>query len=193
MTQQELDRRIREAELIRSSRRTISLEIRADGGLRIRAPYRMPKMEIQRFVRKNRNWIARKMEQADRRAQEKGELVPFTEEELQLLTEQARRELPQRAAEFAWQMGVTYGRITIRHQKTRWGSCSSKGNLNFNCLLMLTPREVQDYVLVHELAHRAEMNHSPRFWALVEKILPDYREQRKWLRTEGRRLIERLP
>ena len=193
MTEQELERRIQEAELIRSRRRTISLEIKADGGLRIRAPYYTTKTEIWRFIRKNRNWIARKIDLEERRALLKDKIVPFTEEELRGLTEQAKRELPQRAAEFAWQMGVTYGRITIRHQKTRWGSCSAKGNLNFNCLLMLTPREVQDYVLVHELAHLAEMNHSPRFWAIVENMLPDYKEQRKWLRTEGRKLIERLP
>ena len=82
-------------------------------------------------------------------------------------------------------MGVTYGRISIRSQKTRWGSCSAKGNLNYNWKLMLCPERVQDYVVVHELAHRKEMNHSPAFWAEVEKILPDYRERRKWLKTYG--------
>ncbi|HAN50208.1 MAG TPA: metal-dependent hydrolase, partial [Lachnospiraceae bacterium] len=86
-------------------------------------------------------------------------------------------------------MGVDYGRITIRHQKTRWGSCSGKGNLNFNCLLMLTPPEVQEYVIVHELCHRKEMNHSYRFWAEVEDVLPDYRVQEQWLKTNGGALI----
>ena len=89
-------------------------------------------------------------------------------------------------------MGVTYGKVTIRSQKTRWGSCSARGNLNFNCLLMLTPPEVQDYVLVHELAHRIEMNHSPRFWKIVENVLPDYKRRKQWLRKEGTLLIERL-
>jgi len=87
---------------------------------------------------------------------------------------------------------VTYGRITIRNQKTRWGSCSSKGNLNFNCLLMLAPPEVLDYVVVHELCHRMEMNHSKRFWSLVETVLPDYREQEKWLKGEGAVLLRRM-
>ena len=76
---------------------------------------------------------------------------------------------------------MTYGRITIRAQRSRWGSCSSKGNLNFNCLLMLTPSEIRDYVVVHELCHRIELNHSAYFWAEVARILPDYKECRKWL------------
>lgn len=118
--------------------------------------------------------------------------VPFTAEEIRILAERACAELPPRLAVFAARMGVTYGRVTIRNQKTRWGSCSSKGNLNFNCVLMLAPPEIQDYVLVHELAHRKEMNHSARFWAVVEGILPDYKERRKWLRVNGQVLIERL-
>ena len=82
-------------------------------------------------------------------------------------------------------MGVKYGRITVRRQKTRWGSCSSKGNLNFNCLLMLCPDFVVDYVVVHELCHLKQMNHSERFWAEVERVLPQYKEARKWLKENG--------
>lgn len=90
--------------------------------------------------------------------------------------------IPERVEYFAEMMNVTYGRITIREQKTRWGSCSSKGNLNFNWKLVLMPEEVLDYVVVHELAHRKEMNHSERFWNHVEKVLPDYQARRKLLR-----------
>ena len=193
MTQRELEYRITHAELIRSARRTLSLEIRKDGGLRIRAPYRMPERDIRRFIQKNLNWIVKKMDQTDRQLHMQEEIIPFTEKEIRVLTEQARRELIPRAAVYAKRMGVTYGRITIRHQKTRWGSCSAQGNLNFNCLLMLAPREVQDYVLVHELAHRREMNHSPRFWKIVEEQIPEYKERRRWLRTKGKHLIIRLP
>ena len=89
-------------------------------------------------------------------------------------------------------MGVTVSNITMRNQKTRWGSCSSKGNLNFNCLLMLCPEEIRDYVVVHELAHLKELNHSPDFWAQVAEILPDYKERRKWLGDNGGAMIGRL-
>lgn len=86
---------------------------------------------------------------------------------------------------FAPLVGVTYNRIFIKEQKTRWGSCSSLGNLNFNWKLILLDEELLDYVVVHELAHRKQMNHSPAFWAEVERILPDWRERRRWLREKG--------
>ena len=85
--------------------------------------------------------------------------------------------------DLAEKLGVTYGRITIRHQKTRWGSCSSSGNLNFNCALMNTTPEIIDYVVVHELCHRKQMNHSALFWAEVEKVLPNYKELRSALKN----------
>ena len=85
---------------------------------------------------------------------------------------------------------MTYGRITIRNQKTRWGSCSSKGNLNFNVALMLVPEEVMDYVVVHELTHRKEMNHSQSFWTEVERVCPEYRKYRAWLKKEGTAVLE---
>ena len=104
-----------------------------------------------------------------------------------------RKVIPARVAEWARQTGVTYGRVTVKKQKTLWGSCSAKGNLNFNCLLLRCPEDVMDYVIVHELCHRRELNHSPRFWAEVERILPEYRKPLKWLRTEGQALISRMP
>ena len=89
-------------------------------------------------------------------------------------------------------MGVTYGKVTLREQKTRWGSCSSKGNLNFNWKLALMPDEILDYVVVHELAHRMEMNHSDKFWKIVENVLPDYRERLSWLKANGGTLLARM-
>lgn len=106
-----------------------------------------------------------------------------------LLHNLALVDIPQRVKKFAPIVGVEYGRITIRMQKSRWGSCSSKGNLNFNCLLMAMPEEIRDYVVVHELCHRKQMNHSDKFWAEVEKVLPDYKASRKWLRDNGEEIM----
>lgn len=83
-------------------------------------------------------------------------------------------------------------RITIRSQRTRWGSCSSKGNLNFNCLLVLFPPEVIDSIVVHELCHRKHMNHSPQFYAEIEKVFPEYKKWHKWLNDNGGLYMERL-
>jgi predicted metal-dependent hydrolase len=172
-------------QLIRSRRRTVAIQILKDGVI-VRAPMKLPAAVIQAFVESKRGWIEKKL------AAQTQVLPGFTQAQLDELTGQAKQELPQKAAQYAALLGVDYGRITVRHQKTRWGSCSGKKNLNFNCLLMLAPERVRDYVVVHELCHLLEMNHSSRFWALVEKRMPDYRDARRWLRTRGKELIDRL-
>lgn len=174
--------------VIRSSRRTISVQIVPGGEVVVRCPLRMSNTDIRRFVESKSGWIEKYLEKQTAAAQ----LPAFTAEQLQALARQARQTIPECVAYFAPLVGVTCGRITIRSQHTLWGSCSSKGNLNFNCLLMLTPPEVLDYVVVHELCHRKEMNHSARFWAEVGRVLPDYQTQRKWLRENGTALISRL-
>ena len=106
------------------------------------------------------------------------------------MAEEALQIIPPRVKKYAELVGVTYGRITIRNQKTRWGSCSGKGNLNFNCFLIKAPEKVMDYVIIHELCHRIEMNHSERFWNLVEQVMPDYRVQKEWLKNNGMSLMD---
>ena len=173
--------------VIRSDRRTLSLQIKTDGSIVVRCPRRYPSREIQKFVESKSAWILKNLRQVQRVQT----LPHLTEEELEILSDQAHSLLPEKVRYWAPRVGVTYGRITIRRQKTRWGSCSAQGNLNFNLLLMLTPPEVMDYIVVHELCHRKEMNHSARFWAEVEKVLPDYKVQRQWLKTYGGSIIAR--
>ena len=174
--------------VIRSSRRTISVQIAPSGEVLVRCPRRMSNADIRRFVESKSDWIEKHLEKRTAAVR----LPVFTDEQLQVLARQERQTIPERVAHFAPLVGVTYGRITIRSQHTLWGSCSGKGNLSFNCLLMLTPPEVLDYVVVHELCHRKEMNHSARFWAEVGRVLPDYEIRRKWLRENGTALISRL-
>ena len=174
--------------IVRSSRKTIAIQICPDGQVVVRCPRRMKNGAIQAFVESKSQWIGKHLA----RQSQAPKLPPFTQEEIQSLKQRALEIIPERVEYFAPLIGVTYGGITIRTQKTRWGSCSSKGNLNFNCLLMLTPPEVLDYVVVHELCHRREMNHSPKFWAEVERVLPDYDARRKWLKENGQTLISRL-
>lgn len=171
--------------LIRSRRKSVAIQI-VKGSVVVRAPLHMPAAAIRAFVESKQAWIEKAL------AAQPQPQPAWTPEQLRALTFQAKQDLPRRAERYAEAMGVSYGRITVRHQKSRWGSCSGKKNLNFNCLLMLAPERVRDYVVVHELCHLLEMNHSSRFWALVEKAMPDYKESRNWLRTQGKALIERL-
>ena len=174
-------------QIIRSRRKTIAIQLTPAGEILVRCPKYMHSGEIARFVQSKAPWIEAHL----------SKLPPaqprLTEGELKALAAQAKEDLPRRAAHYAPLIGVNFASLTIRSQKSRWGSCSAKGNLNFNCLLMLTPPEVRDYVVVHELCHRIEMNHSPAFWALVEKTLPHYRVQKQWLKENGTALIGRLP
>lgn len=121
------------------------------------------------------------------------QLPPFTMDEIRKLAAQALISIPEKVKKYAPIVGVSYGRITIRNQRSRWGSCSGKGNLNFNCLLMLFPDDVIDYVVVHELCHRKYMNHSADFYAEVERVFPEYRRCQKWLKENGWVYISRLP
>lgn len=147
--------------------------------------------DIEEILKKKEAWISKHIEKT-KETKERFEAEPtekLTREKVIALAEEALKVIPERVEYFAKVIGVTYGKITIRNQKTRWGSCSSKENLNFNCLLMLAPPEVLDYVVVHELCHRKQMNHSKAFWLEVEKVLPDYKEARKWLKEEGSQMI----
>ena len=173
--------------VIRSDRRSLSLQIKTDGSIVVRCPRHCRQAEIQGFVESKSPWILKNL----RDVQQIMTLPHFTQEELEILSDQAHSIIPKKVRFWAEKVGVTYGKITIRRQKTRWGSCSSQGNLNFNLLLMVTPEEIIDYIVVHELCHRKELNHSPRFWAEVRKVLPDYKRREAWLKANGGSIIAR--
>ncbi len=176
-------------DIIKSDRKTISLEIRPDGKITLRVPQRMTYREIEKFLEERSQWIEKSLSKctADENAPE-----PFTQEELKAMADKALEIIPARVAFYAEKLGVTYGKITIRNPKTRWGSCSSAGNLNFSCLLVLMPDEVLDSVVVHELCHRKEMNHSKRFYDEILKVMPDYKKHEKWLKENGFQYMRRL-
>ena len=184
-----------EYQLIRSKRKTLAVQIKPDGSVIVRAPLRMPQRDIDRFLREKSAWIeSHRAKILRERQKEKTNPIPsLTDEQLRRLKRRAAVAIPERLEYFAPLVGVDYGRVTIRSQKTRWGSCSAKGDLNFNCLLLLMPPSVLDYVVVHELCHRKQMNHSPRFWAEVERVIPDYKAAQKWLKDNGRSLLNLLP
>jgi predicted metal-dependent hydrolase len=213
--------------LIRSKRKTVAIYIKGRS-VEIRAPLRMPKSDINKFVAAKENWIADKLaassDQAARRecfSLEYGDSVTYrgrqypiiakdgsrigfdsvnfymppdlTTEQIksacvQIYRKLAKRDLAERIAGFAERMSVVPAAIKINGAKTRWGSCSAKKNLNFSWRLMMAGDDVIDYVVVHELAHITEMNHSKKFWAVVESILPDYRERRLKLKVLQQKL-----
>ena len=166
--------------IVRSSRQTLAVQIKEDGKIVVRSPQRCSMKTIEGFLLDNYSKIIEARDAAIKRASDKIQITPQMREEG---NREAKRIIPILVEYYAKMMGVTYGRITIREQKTRWGSCSSKGNLNFNWKIVMMPREVLEYVVVHELAHRIEMNHSPAFWQIVENVLPDYKERRKALKN----------
>ena len=178
--------------VIRSSRKTIALEITRDCKLLVRCPNRMTTEYIENFIRDKAGWIKKHMP-----AKNNEPVHPFTQTQVKEFASTTKTLLQPRLEYFAGQLGVSYNRVTVRSQRSRWGSCSNHKdgvyNLNFNCLLALVPPEITDYVVVHELCHIKEMNLSKEFWALVETILPDYKSRKKWLREQGGELISRLP
>ena len=178
--------------VIRSRRKTLSMQVKGDGRVEIRAPLRTSDAEIRRFLETHRRWLEKHLQKAQALQQAKAGVRKLTGAEIAELKKKAKRDLPERVAYWAPLIGVKPGRIAIRCQKTRWGSCSTKGNLNFNCLLMLAPDGVIDSIVVHELCHLKHMNHSKRFYAEIEKVLPDYRQHQQWLKENGEFLLARV-
>ncbi len=180
--------------IIRSDRKTAAIQIKPDLTVIIRVPQKMRDSEIEKFIISNSAWIEKhleimKLRQADEN--KKDSPTKLTDNELKKLATDAAEYIAPKAEVYAKLIGVEYKKITIRNQKTVWGSCSAKKNLNFNCLLMLCPEEVRDYVIIHELCHLAQMNHSAKFWKLVSEFCPEYKAHRAWLKDNGNEIIRR--
>ncbi len=215
--------------IIRSHRKTISLEISGDAKLTVRAPRRATLDEIHDLVNRKRSWIVRTRQrvQERRRAYQPkrfsegenfiflGKAYPlsirtdapspliFRDNSFILKKEsageakalfigwykkQARTIIEQKVRLFARHGGVCFSKIRITNAEKRWGSCSQKGNLNFSWRLVLAPIDIIDYVVLHELSHLKEQNHSKKFWDAVASVCPEYRKRRKWLKENGHTL-----
>ncbi len=230
-------------QVVYSKRKTISLEIKAEGRIIARVPNLLPDKEIRRIIEINKSKLYSKYKEYCLQGNHQllgakgygdiyynGATLPFVLGDLKLILEKgqgieeskvfyrrlmdgsrtltvitisedsdfirncisdwyrkyAKETLTKKTVYYSKLMQTSYNRLTVKEQKTRWGSCSSKGNLNFNWKLMMMPEAAIDYVVVHELAHRKHMNHSSSFWREVEKTLPDYRDRREWLKKNGR-------
>lgn len=168
--------------LQRKKRKTLVITVTNDGKLLVKAPFRMPENQIKSFINKKSNWIYKNMKhvlEANKNKEVK------TEEDINKLKKQAREILTKRTDYYKQIIKVDYERIRIGNQKTIWGSCSSRKTISYNCHLVLMPEQIIDYVVVHELCHLVEMNHSADFWKKVSEVLPDYMSRRKWLKENG--------
>ena len=166
-------------QLLRSARKTLSLEIRRDGRLVVRAPLRTTQRQIDEFIANHEAWIASNLEKQRLRREARPEP---SDQEREALVRLAMERLPGRIAHYAAIMGLYPAGITITGARTRFGSCSGKNRICFSWRLMQYPEEAVDYVVVHELAHIRHKNHSPAFYACVEQVLPDWRERRQMLK-----------
>lgn len=167
-------------QVVYSARKSLGLQVKSDGTVYARVPRRVSDKTIEKFIQKHEAWILQKRKALLFAGDSPKILLP------QVATEEGKRKaralVTHRVEYYADLMGISYGRIAMRNQKTRWGSCSVDGNLNFNCRLLFLPLDLVDYVVVHELAHRRHMDHSPDFWREVARYLPDYKERRERLK-----------
>ncbi|MFH1504038.1 MAG: SprT family zinc-dependent metalloprotease [Candidatus Omnitrophota bacterium] len=217
------------AKIIRTSRKTVALQIKPDGCLIVRAPFFVSKTRLNRVIFEKRFWILKKKELIERKnkAIVKKEFIPGEEflylgqkyklylSEIKkpnlilnngfflskyylgsregLFTswyrENAYEKLKQRVNFYVSAGEASYNKINITSAQYRWGSCSSRGNLNFSWRLIMAPLEIIDYVVVHEIAHLRERNHSKSFWNIVKIMYPNYQKSRKWLKDNGHLLV----
>ena len=175
-----------EFEVKKSKRKKVSIYVYPDGAILVRAPLFVTRKELLKLVEKKAEWMLVKQKEAIEKTKQRP-LRVYSEEEKACYKKQLKEIIQKRVEFYSVYIpeAEKINRIVIKEQKKRWGSCSSKGNLNFNWKLIFAPPEIIDYVVVHEMCHLKHMNHSKDFWWEVEQILPDYKERRKWLMEHG--------
>ena len=161
-----------------SKRKTVSIQVK-DGAVIVHSPIGVSEDRLSAMVNSHREWVEKQLARQEQKKEKYPEPTPVEERKLRA---EARVVLKAKLDYFSKIMGLKYGRLTISGAKTRFGSCSSKGNISFSFRLMMYPEEAIDYVVVHELAHLLEMNHSPRFYAVVARVLPDYKQRHRLLK-----------
>ena len=167
-------------QVIYSKRKTVAIKIE-NGSVIVKAPKGIGKKEIKAIIEKHKEWIEKAIE---REKDKRERYEALTSDEIKQLKKGARTYLTSLCEYYAGIMNLSYNRITITSAKTRFGSCSSDKNISFSYLLMLYPEAAREYVVVHELAHLVEMNHSVAFYRIIERYLPDYKERKKLLKTK---------
>ena len=162
-----------------SSRKTISIQITREAEVVVLAPYHTAPEKIEELVHTHEDWISTHIKKMERRIDSTPNL---SEEEIQKMKIEAKQKLSEMVERFSRFMDLEYGRITITSAKSRFGSCSSDGNLSFSYRCMFYPLEVQEYIVVHELSHLVHMDHSKDFYKLVSSVLPDYKKRAQYLK-----------
>ena len=166
--------------VIYSARRSIGIKIE-NGKIIVKAPYGTGAQIIEKALFKHREWIEKALVRERKRRESESVIDGVTALRLR---EEAKKYFGEKCPYYARLMGTDYTKLNITSARKRFGSCSAKGSISFSYLLMLYPEAAREYVIVHELAHRTEMNHSCRFYAIVEKYMPDYKERRALLKKQ---------
>lgn len=159
---------------------SIKLAVYKNGDFIVTSPFFVSESSVYNFIIAKASWILKKIEYFKNKPQK--ERIIHTAGEIIAYKKQAEYILSKRLLHFNAHYNFSYNRVTIKNVTTRWGSCSSKSNLNFNYKMALLPEELVDYIVVHELCHLREMNHSKKFWQLVEEKIPNHKELRKQLK-----------
>ncbi len=184
--------------VIEGDRQSVALQIKSSQRIECRVPRHFGRERLDAYFAQSQviEWLcetyARIQEFDQSILSPNSKTPPYTKEQIEEMAQRACSIIPSRVAHYAKCMGVSYGKITIRNQKTRWGSCSSKGNLNFNCVLVDMPIAILDCVVVHELCHRKHMNHSKEFYAMARESYPDFDQCSQWLKENGSLYMKRL-